>query len=135
MDKDIDQMTRAEFDALPYRQNWAEQVECTSIVILPTRKRHDSGYRAMDFVAVDARNKPICRLAGGSDVLCIGGIGGYNREGIDTLPSMIKRVAWSIDCLPTSGLLHLYVLGSTGEGKMVCGAALSSFELFYSREE
>jgi len=112
--KSIDNYTQKEFKALGLR-GWNEDIGVfDSLVILPTRRKHDSGYRMMDFVAVK-NNKPICRLSGCSDVVHIGGLIG---EGLNS--------NWSIDCLSKSGLLRLF----NGSKKIRVGAALSSFEVF-----
>lgn len=84
----------------------------------------------MDFVAVKD-GKCLCRLSGCSDVIHIGGIGGFNQtdwaERYQGVPSNIPPVGWSIDCLKKSGLLRLF----TTE-KLTVGMALSSFAI-YSR--
>jgi len=120
--KDVMTMTRREFYRLPHRSN-DEDLFCSNIIILPATARylHDSGYRCMDFVAVDG-SRPICRLAGGSDVLHIDGIMGR---------SSIADSAWSIDCLPVSGLLRLW----TRTGRIKVGLAYSSFEIFAVERE
>jgi hypothetical protein len=115
---DINQMTRAQFNRVPLRRRWDMPVRCRSIVILPRRRMHDSGYRLLDFVAIDHHQQPICRVSGCSDVLHIGGIGGDHLRAPGT-------GGWNVDCLPKSGLLHLWC----DHGTLVCGAALSSFEL------
>lgn len=114
------EMTRKEFENLPERE-WSKTVVCNSIIILPSKakKLHDSGYRCMDFIAV-VKSKPICRLSGHSDAIHIDGIGGVRRL---QLPSN-----WSIDCLPKSGLLRLWA-----NTKIVCGPALSSFEIYATK--
>ena len=121
----ISRMTRKEFDAVPLRA-WSEDVgEFDSLVILPLRTRHDSGYRHMEFIACKD-DAPIGRIAGGSDVVHIDGIGGYGKwESATGLPKSIPPHDWSIDCLPVSGLLRLF----TNRG-MTAGAALSSFEIY-----
>jgi len=130
MNKDITDMTRKEFDALPQR-DWNEDIkEFDSLVVLPGRSRdlHDSGYRCMDFVAV-RDNKPICRLSGCSDVIHIEGIGGYGKNWVQRyngVPRLIPPTAWNVDCLPKSGLLHFF----PGSRRMTCGNALSSFEIY-----
>ena len=58
----INDMTRKDFEALPHRK-WNEEIICDNIIILPTKRKHDSGYRCMDFVAV-TKNEPICLLSG-----------------------------------------------------------------------
>lgn len=116
---------RKQFEELPLRK-WDEIIECDALVILPTTDLHDSGYRMMDFVAIND-DTPICRCSGGSDVVFLGGIGGTNylfdRFG---LFDGIKNASWQFDCLPGSGLLRLF-----SNNKLVLGAALSSFEIFY----
>ena len=126
--KNVNNMTRKEFESVPYRKRWDKPVVCTSLVILPGKSRplHDSGYRTMDFVAVK-NDKPICRLSGCSDVLHIDGIGGYGFNWLEkygAVPKMIPPSAWSIDCLPKSGLLRMFC-----NGEIVCGSSLSSFEI------
>lgn len=127
--KHISEMTRKEFEAIKHRK-WDEPVEFDSMIILPGRIKdmHDSGYRCMDFVAVKD-NEPVCLLSGCSDVIHIDGIGGFGYKWLSRYgkcPDKVEPVAWSIDCLPKSGLLRLF----TGSGKMRCDAALSSFEVY-----
>ena len=125
--KDINEMTRKEFDALPYR-GWDKNIgEFDSLVILPLRTKHDSGYRCMDFVAVNT-GKPICRLSGCSDVIHLGGIGGFGYNWVKKYgkcPDKIPPVGFNIDCLPKSGLLQIFC-----GLKLRAGSGLSSFELY-----
>lgn len=126
-------MTRKQFEAVPHREKWNEHVTCDCIVIMPTRKMHDSGYRAMDFVAIKD-GKPLMRLSGCSDVIHIDGIGGrgyrYNRliasNPIQRFSNLEERKARSIDCLHKSGLLRMWV----DQCNLVCGPSLSSFEVW-----
>lgn len=127
--KEVKDLTLAEFMDLPARA-WSEEVECDAIIILPTQQEHDSGYMCMDFVAIKD-NEAVCRLSGHSDVIHVNGIGGFGVWSPQTgIPSSLPPVAWSIDCLPTSGLLRLWASG----WKLKCGPALSSFELFAVRK-
>ncbi len=126
---EINNMTRKQFNAIPYRKKWNEDVVCDSIVILPgySREIHDSGYRSMDFVAVKG-GEPICRLSGCSDVIHVDGIGGYGFDWVKRyggVPKLVFPSSWSIDCLPKSGLLRMFC-----NGKIVCSASLSSFEIY-----
>lgn len=82
-------MTRKDFEQLRHKE-WEEDIGYFhSLVMIPLRAKHDSGYRMMDFVAVKD-GEAICRLSGSSDVLHFNGIGGYgdyskkglHREGI-----------------------------------------------------
>jgi hypothetical protein len=125
--KDITSMTRKEIEDWPDR-GWNKDIGVfDSLIILPTRRIHDSGYRCMDFVAV-RDNMPVCRLSGCSDVVHIDGIGGYGHRGFRDgmgLPILVPPKMWSIDCLKVSGLLRLF-----SHEKLSAGAALSSFEIY-----
>ncbi len=125
----VNDMTRKEIESVPYRKSRVGEIHCSCLIILPQRSIHDSGYRCMDFVAVDKKSYPICRLSGCSDVVHIEGIGGYHYKWLDrykTVPSSVPPTEWSIDCLKKSGLLRLF---STKDG-IICGSALSSFEVY-----
>ncbi len=133
--QDISKMTRKEFDAVPLR-NWNDDIgPFRSMVILPGRIKdmHDSGYRAMDFVAVDDKDKPICRLSGCSDVIDIEGIGGLGKDWYKTPADKrhVPNTGWIIDCLPKSGLLRIF----SGRGNMTVGPALSSFEIYSEKSD
>lgn len=151
-------MTKEQFEKLP-RREWDEDIGTfDSLVILPAKidRRqaiwynirkyiadrlnigqpylyevggvHDSGYRCMDFVAIKD-GKAYKRLSGCSDVIHFNGIGGYGKDWLKKhgdVPRTLPVIDWSIDCLLESGLLHIFV----GRGKLSCGAALSSFDLF-----
>ena len=125
--KDFSLWSIKEFKNLPPR-DWDENIgEFDSLVILPTEDIHDSGYRMMDFVAIDKKRGPLCRLSGRSDVIHIGGIGGYGKRMAHFLLDKPDEspIPWSIDCLPVSGLLRIFC------GRpLTVGDALSSFELF-----
>lgn len=128
--KDINEMTRKEFEALPSRA-WDEVIICMNIIILPGKSRplHDSGFRLMDFVAVFADDKPLIRLSGCSDVIHVDGIAGLGFDWVkkyDGVPKTVPPSVWSIDCLPKSGLLRMW----PASGRIRCSPALSSFEIF-----
>src|SRR5690606_17310051 len=102
----IDKMKRTDFLKLKLRK-WDQDIGLIdSLVLLPTRRIHDSGYMCLDFVAVIG-NKPVCRLSGCSDVLNFNGIGGYGPIGYRS-PGLIPGVAWNMDCLSPSGLFRLW---------------------------
>jgi hypothetical protein len=110
MKSDFNNWTLEEFQALPSRK-WDEEVECHSIVILPTEEIHDSNFRCMDFVAIKD-GEPLCRLSGCSDVIHIDGIGGYGKwRWKGGFPESIPPKGWSIDCLKVSGLLRIFSQG------------------------
>lgn len=124
--KTLTDWTRKDFETLPCR-NWDEDIgEFDSLVILPTRHIHDSGYRCMDFIAVKG-DTPFVRLSGCSDVIHIDGIGGYGKDWVSRggVPMLIEPKGWRIDSLKKSGLLRLFA-----NGKMTVGAALSSFDVY-----
>ena len=116
-------MTRKELEAVPHRK-WSENTVCVSLIVIPQRSKHDSGYRNMAFVAVDENSYPICKIGGGSDVIHLDGIGGCGKKVLDIL-AHIPIKAWSIDSLPKSGLLNIF-----SRYKLEAGSALSSFELY-----
>ena len=157
MNKNINEMTRKEFEALPHRE-WNEQIKFNSMIILPDKvnKRHiilhnircwiarkfylnepeayevpgihDSGFRCLDFVAV-RDNTPICLLSGCSDVIHIDGIGGYGNN-------WLKRYGIVPNLVPTTGW-SIDCLSVSGllriwpnASNMTCGTALSSFEIY-----
>lgn len=64
---------------------WNRKVSCDSLLIIPQRRKYDSGFRYISLVAL-GEEKP--RLMHAGDVLCMGW--------------------WSIDCLPKSGLLRVF---------------------------
>lgn len=107
---DIRRMTIEEFRALPARLAWtSDEAPFTSLVIVPREEGaiHESGYRMLDFVGV-RRRSPICRLSGGSDALQVPEVG-----------------RWEMDCLPVSGLLHLWC----NTHLIVADSAFSTFTL------
>ncbi len=137
--KDFTEWSRKEFEALP-RASWDnhEVGEVDSLVILPTRRKHDSGYRCMEFVTIQ-KGKPTYIVSGCSDVIHLAGISGDNvghhnfdrdmlYERIDK--GISPRVCWRIDCLPVSGLLRLFC-----EKQLYIGQSLSSFEVFFKEDE
>ena len=128
---DINKMTRKELFTLPHRK-WDEEIICDSIIILPTREKHSSGYLCMDFVAVKG-NEPICLLSGCSDVIHVDGIGGYGHNWYyknQTVPELVSPTGWSIDCLP-NGLLRMW----PASRQILCMPALSSFEIYALEEK
>lgn len=125
--KDIKEWTKKDFQSLPHRK-WNEDIGFfDSLVILPTKAIHDSGYSCMDFVAVK-KGIPICRLSGCSDVVHIDGIGG---GGMNYNFTNHLAKSWSIDCLPRSGLLRLFSPGHSLEA----APAHSSFEIFATKRK
>jgi len=132
--KSIRDMTRKEFEELPHRESWDEEVECNSLILLPTRRLHDSGYRCIDMVACQD-DIAFCRVAGGSDVVNIEGIGGFgyrwaDREGASRF--LVAPAGWSIDCLKKSGLLRIF---PSVTHRIRVGLHLSNLEIWSIADE
>jgi len=131
-DRDINDMTREEFENLPCRE-WNEAVGAfSSLVILPTEDMHDSNFRCMDFIACNG-NQALCRLAGGADVIGLDGISGWGKDWLTKysgVPTELPRVPWAMDCLAESGLLRLFASGH----ELSCGDSLSSFEIYATKK-
>lgn len=131
--KHYDKWTIKEFRALPRPSSyWNVTGEVDSLIILPTKRKHDSGYRCMEFVAIQNR-KPTYILSGCSDVLRLGGMGGYNvyRNSVCNYARRVESgtvpvIDWKIDCLPVSGLLRIHC-----SKRMIVGASVSDFEVFF----
>lgn len=121
----VQNMTVADFLAIPERKRFDSDIGLFhSLVILPMDYLHDSGYKCMDFVAVDEDGEPICKLSGCSDVLHLDGIGGYGKSclvGVTNRPIQ----GWRIDCLPC-GLLRIFC-----NGWIEAGHALSDFQIYW----
>jgi hypothetical protein len=105
----VERMSRRELEALPYRgARFSDEVGFDSLVLLPLRTKHETGFRCIDVVGVRQKT-PVCRLAGDSDVVHIEGISGQ----------------WTIDCLPVTGLFRLWAAD-----KIRVGTAVSNLEVF-----
>ncbi|MBQ2395438.1 MAG: hypothetical protein II304_00170 [Bacteroidales bacterium] len=130
--KEFTKWTRKEFEALPTPKSYTNEEigEVDSLVILPEKHYHDSGWRCMSFVTIQ-KGVPTYRISGCSDVIHLGGIGGHNIKSTDRMKSQtVPNADWHIDCLPVSGLLRIF----SGKYKLYVGASLSDFELFYKEK-
>ena len=120
---------KSDFYKLP-KIKWDEDMsgqQFDSIIILPERRKHDSGYMCMSFVGCIGGDA-VAIMSGGSDVLHIDGIGGLGKDWLERFPGVPKLVepkSWSIDCLPC-GCLRIWAGGKNIE----IGSMLSSFEIF-----
>ena len=134
--KDYTQWTRKEFESLPSPDSYQNNIgDVDSLIVLPTRRTHDSGYRCMRFVTIQ-NGIPTYVISGCSDVIHLGGIGGLNVKPFNSSTHRYRlasqktpSIDWSIDCLPKSGLLRIFC----GK-KLIVGASLSSFELFFKED-
>ena len=128
--KSIDFMTakKTDFKKLPKIIELPEkEKEFDSLIIIPERYKHDSGYMCMSFAGCKG-DKAVCIMGGGSDVINFDGIGGYGRWYNDTgsrTPRNILPKGWSIDCIPC-GYLRIFA----GTRKITIGSMLSNFEIY-----
>jgi hypothetical protein len=103
--------------------------EFDSLIIIPERYKHDSGYLCMSVVGCKG-SKAVCIMGGGSDVIHFDGIGGYGNwcKGVGSkIPDKIPPKAWSIDCIPC-GYLRIFAYGNIS-----IGSCFSSFEIYADR--
>jgi len=101
-------ITLTEFRNMEYK---LPEKPFTSVVIVPMLKKHESGFQTMKFILTHG-NEIVGVVGGGSDIVCLNGIGGYGKYGTefdkvrDT--GMTKRIAWSLECLPKSKCIRLF---------------------------
>jgi len=126
--KSCSEWTIKEFKTLPLAK-WNEEIVCNSLIIFPQKRINDSGYRLLEFIAVNEKGIPFKRISGCSDVISLDGMGGYGDDWIkhiNGIPKLIPISAWGIDSLKKSGLLRIFSL----KGKIKTGISLSNFEVF-----
>jgi len=108
MNKELKDMDMKDFLSLPYAQ-WDEGIgPVRSLVVIPEKTEHDSGYRNMSFVA-ECVDGTMWRLGGGTD-----DVNFTWEEGI--------RPNLEFDCLPITGLVRFWLRSGT----FSVGPALSS---------
>ena len=104
----IMEMQKSDFKNIPYKRHEVDSMKFSSLVIIPTENKHDSGFMCMDFVAVNGNFEPLYKLSGVSDVIHLDGIGGYGKKALNNIREGVVPVAgWSLDCLPC-GYLRLF---------------------------
>ena len=126
---DINRMTRKQFEAVPRPSTSERHMEGITLIILPHRRLHDSGFRCMSFI-LRQKDDVLWQIGGCSDVIHIDGIGGMGFNWLEkhgSCPRLVPPSGWSIDCLPTSGLLQLW---PSSRKVIVEVAAYSSFEMY-----
>lgn len=83
-------MTKKELLEIP-RRKWDEELHgVCGVYVLPSRRKHDSGWACMDFVAVLDDNRPMIRFGGGCDDVSFYGYG------------------FAMDCIYPSGIIHIW---------------------------
>lgn len=128
--KTVIEMKKKEFYDVPVKPTDNKDLEFNSLVIVPQREFHDSGYRIMGFVAVGKEGHPICWVSKDvADIMDIDGIGGYGDRGPNDWPPRVRPcVGWKIDCLPC-GYLRLFCNGVLKTENS--SGFTSSFEVYY----
>lgn len=154
----IIEMTRRDFERLPYRESWGTEGICDQIIILPAQisRWQFWRYRLRAWVArllsykepedweiirglhdsgyrcmdyvAVVEGEPICRLSGSSDVLHIEGIGGYGYHWLEKTKGVPRMI-------PVAGwsfdcLPTSGLLRLWPDKKIIYGCALSSFEIY-----
>jgi hypothetical protein len=106
---DANHMTPEEFDRVMLLSSNGE-IECDGIVIIPTDRVDQSGYRIMDFVVtVTPDRKPVGRISelgmNAHDVFELTDMRGTRTRSIGDEP--VRLPEWKCDCLQRSGFLYI----------------------------
>ena len=129
--KDIMKMTKAEL----IEMKCFEPTETfDSVVIVPMKENHDSDFSCMKFILLKHFDI-VGVVGGGSDVIHINGIGGYGdwKKGKINFSKPPKGYDWSIDCLPKSKCVRLFILGQ--KELYTDGLVYSDFNIYVKEEE
>lgn len=102
--KDVFECTKKE---LLEMETFFQKENFNGIVIVPTGKKHDSGFMCMKFILLN-RNKVVGVVSGWSDVVHVNGICGFGKNMKYMDCGMEPVAGWSIDCLPKSGCVRLF---------------------------
>lgn len=121
-------MKKSDFKTIP-RIPWNndKDIKFNCLVIIPTNRKHDSGYKCMEYCAVKD-GEPVGIFGGSSDVLHLDGIGGYGKW-TTAIPNKFDRKSWNIDCLPC-GYLRLWC----NDYILLANGCLSDFEIYTERK-
>lgn len=120
----ITEMKKEDFAAVPELNLWTDWeklapngiLEFNSFVIIPVEYDgkvalyDETNWGCMEFCLVNGDLEPIGKVGGGSDVVCLDGIGGYGSHrgrGFGEISRLVPVKGWSIDCLPC-GYLHVW---------------------------
>lgn len=97
-------MTLKELRELPNTAKREDIGTCDGFVIVPTGKRHDSGYGCMKYVLVN-HHEVVGVIGGHSDVVHLDGICG---RGFGGLGRLVTGAPWCIDLLPKSKCVRVF---------------------------
>lgn len=104
--KDLTDYTLEEFQNM---ENFGESSFFDSVIIVPTKDLHDSGYRCMKFILV-RRGELVGCVSGWSDVVHPNGIGNYGKH-LQPYLDVVPYMGLSMDCLPGSNCIRLMMGG------------------------
>lgn len=132
---DVNRMSLQQLQEVPAidQKFWNDEHECRTLIIVPSRHKHDSGYRMMHFVLepVDYNTGKLVRVVGPTDVVHINGIGGLGKGWTDRpeglARTMVPATGWQFDMLWASKCLRLFIIGGD---TIIVGPALSSLEIW-----
>lgn len=117
--KTIHDMSRKELLAVPFLEDPMKTNIVTGVVIIPNRRKHDSGYGCMTYVLSGKDYLPIGKSYGGSDVF---------ENDIMSLfyGDPTKSEIWDcarerLECLPKSNCLFFSIFGESF--KFYCGTS------------
>jgi len=158
-------MTRDDFERLPWRESWSEEAICDSLVILPAKvPRWRFWWHTLrvqlakmlglaepeiwesvpmlhdsGYACMDyvavINGEAICRISGCSDVLHIEGIGGFGHRWLDKSPSVPRLVPVSGWQFDCLPKSGLLRLWPSSRKHIIYGCSLSSFEIYSTDEE
>ena len=123
------EMKREDFEHVPKKSimlDEASKLKFHSMVIIPSDRKHDSGWNCMDIVLVNQNLEPICKVETASDVIHLDGIGGKGYKWVGVTGYMVRSKGWKIDCLPC-GYLRLF---SDTRNMFFGGFLLSDLEIY-----
>ena len=104
MDKYVMDMTITELRNMEYKK---PEGVFDAFVIVPMKSKHDSGYRNMKYILMN-EHEIVGVVGGGSDVVHFNGFDGMGED-YKNRTRMKKAVSYSIDCLPKSGCVRVFV--------------------------
>lgn len=114
-ERNIHKMTRRDFDTLPHRESWNMETIYDSILLFPTKRKHDSGYACMRIVGV-VGGQAVEIAAEGPDDICWH----LPPKKHEYIPN------FRTDCILKNGALRFH-----GYGKCKVGSCLSSIDVTF----
>lgn len=119
-------MTKKDFLNLPLLE--PGEIDCESIVIVPLNRKHETGFGLFGVAVVDENGEALGFATKISDVIQLGGSGGYGYNWYEEYGGTPKAVVpsfWRMELMPKSQLVHLW----TGN-KIKTGRPKDSFDIY-----